>query len=118
MLNVRDRTPATVQRASPNIQVRGCFCKCEKKILQAPIHEWRGITRSGVCGLELGPTEFSGQRCAHPLSVWVVLDASDSSTVEAEAGGTQIQGYNLKTKNQAIKKVPFVFEYLQDRFQT
>ena len=28
----------------------------------------------------------------------MVLDASDPSTVEAEAGGSQIQGYNLEDK--------------------
>lgn len=64
------------------------------------------VMQSGLCNLELGSNEFSGQKSARYQNV--ALDAGDSSILESEAGESQIQGFNLK-KQTNNKEEPLVF---------
>lgn len=65
------------------------------------------VMQSGLCNLELGSNEFSGQKSARYQKV--ALDAGDSSILESEAGGSQIQGWNFKNKQANNKKEPLIF---------
>lgn len=94
MLNDRTRIGPGQQQASPSFQKKkkkkNGSANVERRFFRLPCMHRMEVMQSGLNNLELGSNEFSGQKSARYQKV--ALDAGDSSILESEAGGSQIQG--------------------------